>query len=196
MTSAAWPRIVEWLEQYAPSTAANLNPPASPSAVRAAMDNFPFAAPDGLIDLWSTVDGETPTRTEAHGYLISPLYHLMPLSEAISYREMRLSVNGDSEHLDALRSGPAGTYSVFSYWLPEWIPIAGTNEGMFVDCREGPMHGCVSEHFHSDGQEGPVWGSVDEMLRETAEKLWAIDISDIDDEDPDPTEGIWYFPWG
>ncbi|WP_250006371.1 SMI1/KNR4 family protein [Actinoplanes sp. M2I2] len=198
MTDAAWSRIILWLGQYAPSTAATLNSPAEHARLQAALNQISVNVPDDLIDLWQTVDGQGGAQVESCGYLIPPLYHLLPAQYAANYLSMRLESNpSDSAHdIEALRGEAAGTYSVFSYWIPEWVPIAGDEQGMFVDCRPGPLYGCVSEHFHSDGQDGPVWASVSDMLEQTADRLWAIDLSTVVEDDRGPVEGIWHFPWG
>ena len=194
MTTSAWARILSWLRDYAPSTLANLRPPGDESLLRDLLHSLPVTVPGDLIDLWVNANGENVGENDAAGFIIPPLYHLMSADESLEYHSMRLSANIDPVRVEDLRNSPAGEYSYFSLWLPEWIPFAGTSEGMFVDCRRGPLNGCVSEHFHTDGQQGPVWNSIADMTNDIADRLEAVDVAAID-EAPDPLVDGWYIPW-
>lgn len=76
-------------------------------------------------------------------------------------------------------------------WLPEWPPFAGDGPDLFVDCRPGPLRGCVMVDYETEGQHGPLWPNVAAMFEEVADRLEGAAAEGLDD---DPEIGRWILP--
>lgn len=165
-----WDRIVTWLRDHTPASAARLGPPATTDDIAfvEALLNRPL--PADLTGWWRRSCGVTDF---AGGRLIPSGYVPYSIDEAVDCREMMLEVaSGDDAAIAALVAQPAG--SPCTGWLPVWAPIAHDGGGcyLFADLRHGPAHGCVTAW---DKYEGailePRWPSTTAMLAEIADAL-------------------------
>ncbi|MGC5018793.1 hypothetical protein [Micromonospora sp. DT47] len=75
-------------------------------------------------------------------------------------------------------SQPAGTMKGGLYWLPRWLPVAGDGMGggLFMDLREGPLHGCLVEFTREDHAGTPRWESLTQLWAEVADLLDAAAV--------------------
>lgn len=96
------------------------------------------------------------------------------MAEAMKRRQARLKdLDRYFPNMAVLDEASAGTAAEIP-WLPSWLPIAAHPGGghLFLDLREGPMHGCIGEMDKEDvGFWKPVWPSVTAMLAEIADAL-------------------------
>jgi cell wall assembly regulator SMI1 len=190
----SWARIVAWCDQYAPETAAAIRPPAGSAALREVEASTNGRWPEDLRTWYTLMDG---TQRTPAGYLL-PGYCPLPLHAVRSHwsmwrdlldreaaeprddrRDLVLRELGGTPESDAVEdeiarveSAPAG--SIASMFLSSFIPFAEDQSGsdMFVDTRDGPRSGCVTEFFKGNADfAGPQWASVPAMLADVADSL-------------------------
>jgi cell wall assembly regulator SMI1 len=163
-------RIVAWLREHAPATAATLRPPAPAEALDAAEREVGAAFPADLRAWYARTDGMQWIFPWA-GTLIPSFYRPYPLAMALDIRRMMLEVAAQFPPEWPL-SAVAGEAS--QIWQPSFMPIAADTGGVtvFVDLREGPLRGCVLEYDKVSACHGvPAWPSVSAMLAEVAGAL-------------------------
>jgi cell wall assembly regulator SMI1 len=165
-----WARIVDWLTDNAPHTAAALNPPASDEDIAAAGAALGGDLPADLVAWWRCVDG-----TSAMTQIVPFLYDPLAIRAALSSRQIWLEVMEDFHapaDLAWLSAQPAG--SVADAFVPEFLPIAADHGGcdLVVDLRPGSRWGCVREYDKvAAGEAEPLWDSVTAMLGDVAGAL-------------------------
>lgn len=123
--------------------------------------------PSDLI-AWLTINNGIKVRG-GFGNIIPVLHTPLPCEEMLGRREMMRGIYADLERPGEHQ--PAGTRSF--EWLDGFLPIGDsfTDTHLFVDLRDGDLHGCVG-HFDSEGGvELPQWFSVAEMLADVADAL-------------------------
>lgn len=186
-----WQRIVEWCRPALPNIDAALRRPAGDAAVQSAMAATGVGWPEPLREWYSLCDGVDPASRVPLFAGFRPL----SLAEIVATWQMqqrswadllarpqdsaivrkRMALGGpahdprrDIAHLD---SQPAAT--VAGMFLPSYIPFAAFDAWyLFVDCRTGPLSGCVTEYAREDSDtQGPRWATVAQMLREVADAL-------------------------
>jgi cell wall assembly regulator SMI1 len=180
----AWHRIEDWLSRFAPRFRAELNPPASAAEVDAVAAALEVALPVDLRIWWGLCNGVRHGIGRPSGHLIPDFSCPYPASMALGRWRMHLEVQQEfyppamgeemERFLAAQNSQPAGTLLNQWYWLPRWLPVAGDGMGggLFVDLREGPLHGCLVEFSREDHASAPRWRSVTQ--------LW-VDVADLMD---------------
>lgn len=174
----SWRRIVVWLNAHAPQTATGIRPPASAEVLRAAEAAFPRQWPQDLRDWYRLHDGASSRRLFTG---VLPGYaELLSLERIVvasrDYEEIFNDLTEQDE--DAFEDGSdadeASAGETAYRFLRSWVPIAedGTACTMFVDCRDGEHHGCVTLFEREDADAGePIWASVDAMLADLADAL-------------------------
>lgn len=189
----SWGRIVDWCRANAPATFQGIRPPASASAIEAAMTVTSAKWPDELVQWYGLHDGvEHGDRGLLPGGYspldvasISSTWRMyrndwdVRAAEQLSERELAkiTALGGDSSRrtrydIAACERQPAG--SVASMFLPSFVPIGNNGAAceLFIDTRSGPMFGCVTEYLREDADHsGPRWMSLDSMLADTAQCL-------------------------
>jgi cell wall assembly regulator SMI1 len=155
-----WTKIVLWLSDHAPVTAAALRPPAVPDIV-ALEAEFGVRLPVEVREWWSCCDG---TDGDVLADILPPFYTPYGAFEALEawYGHRKTwSVQWDRPSCDYY-AGSAG-----SSYHPAWIPIAGDgfSDELVVDLRPGSLHGCVLEWEHESAQVlRPEWAGISAML--------------------------------
>lgn len=113
---------------------------------------------------------------------VLPFYLPLPLAAVIEHwaiwQRIWADIAASSPHAADwydtawLEAEPAGTAAMM--FLPSFVPIAedlGGND-LFVDTRQGPRRGCVTEFAKGDADTWrPAWPSVTAMLAELASAL-------------------------
>lgn len=158
----SWTRIVTWLSDSAPATAAGLRSAASDlSRVELALDR---PLPPDLAEWWSLADASGAER-------LIPLEHT-PLSVAAALEVRRERLDQHLRRGESIVDGEAGEPS--RGFQSAFVPIAGDGHGryLFVDLRGGPLHGCIGEWDDLGSFVDVIsWPSVAEMLGDVADAL-------------------------
>lgn len=173
----SWQRIVNWLTAHAPETAKGIRPPAGDEDLRGAEAAFPRPWPDDLRQWYRLQNGASSSRLFTGvlpGY--AELLSLERIPEASNEYE-EIFDEADEEYGDAfedpetLDQQAAGEFA--GRFLRSWVPIGEDDTGctMFVDCRSGQRSGCVRLFDRDEGDDAPVWASVDAMLTDIADAL-------------------------
>lgn len=91
---------------------------------------------------------------------------------------------------------PAGTLLSQLYWLPRWLPIAGDGGGggLFIDLRDGPLHGCLVEFSREHQGTTPRWESVTQLWVDVADELEAVDSDLLRSDRVDDLRIDWWRP--
>ncbi len=188
--TASWARIMRWVGDHTPTSAATVRPPAGAAALTAAQKATGRVWPPDLIEWFQLMDG---TERSPAGYLL-PGHCPMPLSSVVQTRSMLsglvtprtagdpLNRNlrsrpgapepDDPYDVERLDAQPAG--SPTPVFLPSFLPIADDQNSNYlvVDTRAGALHGCV---LFVDKVEAVVeprgWDSVAVMLTDLADAL-------------------------
>jgi cell wall assembly regulator SMI1 len=197
----AWARVEAWLRRYGPRTFAALEPPATDVDILQMEEVLGGSLPAQLEVWWRTANGVSDLRPGPGGFLIPERWTPYSTRASLATWRARIaaqwSVWPEPEHvdysagLDRLRQLPAGTPTSMWLWLPEWLPLAGDGPHLFVDCRSGPLRGCVMVDDETEGQRGPLWPSVAAMFADVADRLEAAAAEELDDE---PEIGRWRLP--
>jgi cell wall assembly regulator SMI1 len=159
----SWARIVDWLGRSAPGTAAQIGPPATGEAVGEVARVAGRELPGDLAQWWQLIDG-------AGDQLIPPAHVPLTIADALEIRRYWLDLHirlGESI-VDGYAGAPSrGFQSAF-------MPIAAGCAGryLFVDLRDGPLHGCVAEWDQATSFDDAIhWPSVADMLVDVADAL-------------------------
>ncbi|WP_433870074.1 SMI1/KNR4 family protein [Saccharopolyspora sp. CA-218241] len=155
-----WTKIVLWLREYAPVTAAALRPPDPPDLALLTAE-FAIDLPAELTEWWCCCSGTDP---DVLADVLPPFY--TPYGPDGALRAWR----AHREEWTAQWARPACDYyagSPGSSYHPAWIPIAGDGfaDELVVDLRPGPLRGCVLEWEQEAAQVlRPEWHGVSAML--------------------------------
>ncbi|MFD9697770.1 SMI1/KNR4 family protein [Lentzea sp. NPDC059081] len=170
----SWTDVESWIREHLPALHATLLPPSATQDITAAGRTIGHPLPADLAAWWRVFGGigeKTLLWDLVPGY-----WQPEGLAEALRDREMIMEVRNDlfdSSPEAALRE-PAGTPNG-ELWLPAWVPVA-TNLGgshLFVDLRDGPLHGCVMAWDNVEGADGgPLYADVTALLDFTSRALW------------------------
>jgi cell wall assembly regulator SMI1 len=183
----AWHRIEDWLSRFAPRFRAELNPPATAAEIDAVATALGVALPADLRIWWGLSNGVRQGIGLPSASLIPDFSSPYPTCIALKRWRMHLEVQQESyppgprEEMARFVAGqntqPAGTLQPQLYWLPRWLPIAGDGGGggVFIDLREGPLHGCLVEFSRDHHGTTPLWESVTQMWVDVADELEAVD---------------------
>ncbi|ONI78202.1 hypothetical protein BWI15_01585 [Kribbella sp. ALI-6-A] len=161
----SWNLITGWLEQHLPAAHQALEPPASPAAVEAVREAVGRPLPPDLLAWLNLSDGIK--QATVFGNLLPPFYSPLACEHMLSRYRMMRHVYADMPAEDADK--PAGSYSFV--WLDSFVPLAasGTDVDLFVDLRDGDLHGCIDELDATEGSSGPLWPSTAVMLSQVAD---------------------------
>ncbi|GAB3823699.1 SMI1/KNR4 family protein [Kribbella italica] len=188
----SWGLITSWLEQNLPAAHQALEPPASPAAIDAISKEVGRPLPADLLAWLDLTNGIRGPAT--FGNLLPPFYTPLICEGMLTRHRMMHSVYADLPHEDA--DSPAGSYSFV--WLDTFLPLAasGTDVDLFVDLRDGELHGCVDELDATEGSTGPVWPSTAAMLSQVADAFvlgqpvqWAYGSGDSTEYRPQLEDG-------
>jgi cell wall assembly regulator SMI1 len=164
----SWRQISTWLMRHAPQTAAQVRPPASAEAIELVQRHIPVALPADVRAWWAACDGFTSGMTLE---LIPRIHVPLPTSDVLDERRDTLALwtdDGGGNEAD----GRAGAFS--HTYQDVFVPVAVDHCGqhLFVDLRDGPLHGCINEWDHEQGFLNlPIWFSVAGMLADVASSL-------------------------
>ncbi|WP_143138675.1 SMI1/KNR4 family protein [Lentzea waywayandensis] len=175
-----WTRADAWLRSHAPELHAKFLPPATAADVAAAEEAIGAPLPADLAAWWTACGG---LEEADYAPLVPEFYSPFGVGRALEVREMTMRIRrevavdprvGDVDSYEARKLGePAGSL-IGDLWLPLFVPIAVSASGsyLFVDLREGPLHGCVMPFDNVEGaDEEPLWENVAAMLAGVAEWL-------------------------
>lgn len=183
----AWHRIEDWLSRFAPRFRAELNPPATAAEIDTVATALGVALPADLRIWWGLSNGVRHGIGLPSASLVPDFSSPYPTSIALERWRMHLEVQqksyppGPREEMARFVAGqntqPAGTLQPQLYWLPRWLPIAGDGGGggVFIDLREGPLHGCLVEFSREHQGTTPLWESVTQLWVDVADELEAVD---------------------
>lgn len=173
----SWQRIVSWLTTNAPRTAAGVQPPAGDDELSGAEAACSRPWPDDLRRWYRLHNGASSSQLFTGvlpGY--AELLSLQRIPEASNeYQEIFDDVAEEYEDAfdqpEALDQQAAGETA--GRFLRSWVPIGEDGAGctMFVDCRSGDLSGCVRLFDRDEGDDDPVWASVNAMLADIADAL-------------------------
>lgn len=163
-----WTRIVLWLGEHAPVTAAALLPPSPPPDFAELETEFEIGLPEELREWWTSCGG---TDGDVLADVLPPFY--TPYSaqrawEVWSGHRKTWAAQWERPACDYYAGSPGSSYH------PAWIPIAGDGfaDELVVDLRPGPMRGCVLEWEQEAGQvQRPEWRSISAMLTDVHRSL-------------------------
>jgi cell wall assembly regulator SMI1 len=164
----SWASIVGWLERNLPAALEVLQPPAPWSAVSAVREGMGRRLPSDLL-AWLNINNGIKRRGD-FGNILPILHTPLPCEEMLPRREMLRGIYADVPRPGELEL--AGTKSV--EWLDSFLPIsdAGTDVELFVDLRDGDLHGCVGQFdAPAGGFWAPYWTSTADMLADVADAL-------------------------
>ncbi|GAA1529897.1 SMI1/KNR4 family protein [Kribbella lupini] len=161
----SWNLITGWLEQHLPAAYEALQPPASPAAVEAISKAVGRPLPPDVL-AWLNLSNGMRVVTD-FGNLLPFFFTPLTCEAMLTRHRMMRSIYSDMPHEDA--DGPAGSYSFV--WLDTFLPLAasGTDVDLFVDLRDGELHGCVGALDATDGSTGSIWPSTAVMLSQVAD---------------------------
>jgi hypothetical protein len=163
-----WTKIVLWLTNYAPVTAAALRPPIPPPDIGALEAEFDVQLTEELWQWWLCCGG---TEGDVLADVLPPFYTPYSAQSALK------SWYGHRELWTTRWDRPACDYyagSAGSSYHPAWIPIAGDgfSDELVVDLRPGPLHGCVLEWEQEAAQVWrPEWAGLSAMLSDVHRAL-------------------------
>ncbi|WUJ75246.1 SMI1/KNR4 family protein [Kribbella soli] len=168
----SWGSITNWLTDRLPHALDHLQPPASSSEISILRTTMNRRLPSDLVE-WLTLNNGFGWQAD-FGSLIPFIYIPMETERMLRDREMLQKVTASvfPERTRSNEQDPAGT-ATFE-WLDAFLPIgdAGTDCHLFVDLREGELHGCVGGFdYESGGFSRPQWFSIGEMLADVADAL-------------------------
>jgi cell wall assembly regulator SMI1 len=153
-------------------TAAHLGDPVAEDDIALVEALLDRSLPADLLAWWRQSCGATGS---VEGRLIPPGHTPYTIDQAVDHRELMLAIASceDAMETAALVAEPAGS-PCSPCWLPVWLPIAqdGGGNNLFIDLRQGPMHGCVMEWDKYEKALGePLWPTVAAMLAEIADAV-------------------------
>lgn len=163
-----WTRIVLWLGEHAPVTAAALSQPSAPVDSAGLAGVFEVEIPSDLCDWWSCCGG---TVNGDFAEVLPPFYTPYSAEQALD------AWQAHRKNWWSRWDRPACDYwagSAGSSFHPAWIPIAGDGfaDELIVDLRPGPLQGCVLEWEQEAAQvHRPEWSSVLAMLTDVHRAL-------------------------
>ncbi|MFC8367438.1 SMI1/KNR4 family protein [Streptomyces sp. NPDC057239] len=163
----AWGRVVRWLEQNAPGSAAALSPPVGPKAISDAEERLGVKFPQEvwtwlLINDGVRTDDQEYNRfpAEGGGFLPSS-WHLLSVDQMVRVYEFRMGC-------EEREPTPDGDLDCVT-WHRDWVPFAAESDwlyGRFIDTRAGTLgrwsdggtnqfdtHGSLAEFFHELADE-------------------------------------------
>ena len=163
----AWGRVVRWLEQNAPGSAAALAPPAGPKAISDAEERLGVKFPQEvwtwlLINDGVRIDDREYDKfpAEGGGFLPSS-WHLLSVDQMVRVYEFRMGC----EEREPTPDGDPDCVT----WHRDWIPFAVEGDwlyGRFIDTRTGTLgrwsdggvnrfdtHDSLAEFFHELADE-------------------------------------------
>lgn len=162
-----WTRIVLWLSDHAPVTAAALREPGPLPDAAELEAEFGLQLPAELREWWSCCGGTDDVLAD----VLPPFYTPYGVRGALEgWRDHRKTWAERWER-------PACDYyagSAGSSFHPAWIPIAGDGfaDELVVDLRPGALQGCVLEWEQEAGQAvRSEWRGVSAMLRDVYRSL-------------------------
>lgn len=163
-----WTKIVLWLGDHAPVTAAALEAPVPPPDFLELEAEFGVRLPAELREWWSCCGG---TEAGVLADVLPPFYTPYGAQEAwqawCSLREA-WGQRWDRPVCDYYAGSAASTYH------PAWLPIAGDgfSDELVVDLRPGPWRGCVLEWEQETARvHSPEWSGVPAMLADVHRAL-------------------------
>ena len=163
-----WTKIVLWLGEHAPATAAALPQPATSLDVEYLEAEFGLRLPAELREWWSCCGG---TESDVLADVLPPFYTPYGVGRSLrTWKRLRESWRTQWQRpLCDPRAGSPG-----SSYHPAWIPIAGDGfaDELVVDLRPGPMRGCVLEWEQEAAQVLVTeWSGVTAMLTDVYRAL-------------------------
>ncbi|WP_415975990.1 hypothetical protein [Rhodococcus sp. 077-4] len=162
-----WGRIAQWLADNLSSVSIA---GATDEQIQDAMRATGGLWPEELTSFFGLVNGFPPDKWLA----LFPMHELFDLERVVHEHKLELDVWGeiDAEMGAEAQTGTSAGDCVGTY-LPHFIPFAGADGYLlFVDARNGPLHGCVTEFEKVDADDaGPKWLSLSAMLTDLADSL-------------------------
>ena len=156
----AWNQYSAVLSERAPASWAAVRPPApGPPTVCQELE----LAEDDVVTTWFTLHDGTGSDLDT-GMVLPENLMLSQSAAVISTRMIReiwagqpVGMTAETEGDVALAGEAMGT------WLPEYLMIAedAVAGGLFLDLRNGPLHGCVRRW---DKGEADTWGTAGRSL--------------------------------
>ena len=174
---ASWARITTWLQAHAPATAATLRPAAPAEELARTEESTGVLWPQQLRTWFTLHDG---WDRDAWASVLPGWSSPMSLTRSLEERQIWLDVwrdlADDDEDIAARRTEAAQQQAgqVAGVFLPSFVPLDEDQSGdvLFVDCRPGPRHGCVTHWMNHDFDHyGLGWWSIGQMLSDVAEHL-------------------------
>ncbi|SDZ40949.1 Cell wall assembly regulator SMI1 [Saccharopolyspora shandongensis] len=162
-----WTKIVLWLSEHAPVTAAALRSPEPPDLAELEAE-YAVELPVELRELWACCGG---TDVDVLADVLPPFYTPYSAAQALqSWRDHRKNwtAQWDRPACDYYAGSPGSSFH------PSWIPIAGDGfaDELVVDLRPGPLTGCVLEWEQEAAQVlRPEWRGVGSMLADVHRSL-------------------------
>ncbi|NVK80052.1 SMI1/KNR4 family protein [Streptomyces morookaense] len=152
----SWNVIDAWLAKNAPSSLAELRPPASPEAIKEAETELGFTLPADLRESLLCHDGD-----DAYTGVLpcGPLYSTETIVEI---RNMRMSI-WDADDPDQ-QDDP--------WWGTLWVPFAGSDgDDHFIDAGPGQWHNHLGLAAHDDSACFVGWPSLAAWLHCVAQAM-------------------------
>jgi cell wall assembly regulator SMI1 len=167
----SWRRVITWLAQHAPVTAAAIRPPAAVAEVRRTEEAIGRALPEDLLAWWRLMDGIADSDYGA-GFPIPTVYMPLPI---VSVRERFAEL---SRYPDQDCCGPGGTHATVAGqrlrgFCTATVPICWSLGGdmLMVDLRDGPRHGRITEWYVDEGYFETDRAGTAAMLDDVADQL-------------------------
>jgi cell wall assembly regulator SMI1 len=167
----SWRRIVTWLAEYAPVTAAAIRPSAGAAEVRRTEEAVGRPLPADVLAWWELMDGIDDADYRA-GFPIATVFMPLPV---VRVRERSASLSRFADQsccgVDGSHVTTAGE-RLFGFCTAT-APICWDLGGdvLVVDLRDGAHHGCVMEWTAEEGYFETAWAGTATMLADIADRL-------------------------
>ncbi|WP_395292200.1 SMI1/KNR4 family protein [Kitasatospora hibisci] len=152
----SWKLIDAWLAKHAPTSLAELRPPASPDAIGRVEEQLGFALPADLRESLLCHDGDD-------SYLrVLPCGPLYSTEKIIEIRDMRMEI-WDADDPDEQDT---------PWWGSLWVPFAGRDgDEHFIDAGQGLWQNHLGRAPHDDSAHFVGWPSLAAWLHSVAQAM-------------------------
>lgn len=164
MKKDVWERFEAMLQAHAPDLLATFRPPATAAQIAEAEAAMGVQFPEEIRHAYLRHDGAEHRDGTQDGWLFVPFNWWAPLSEALSYWQMKMEVRDSLAQETHTTLFPEANSKWDSekiapvWWNEKWIPIglSGTPTSTYVDLDPAPQ-GTHGQLIDDSGMQEAVW---------------------------------------
>lgn len=167
----SWRRIVIWLAEHAPVTAAAIRPTAGVAEGRRTEETVGRPLPADVLAWWELMDGIDDSDYRA-GAPIATVFAPLPVAAVRGrFADLAQFADGSCCGTDGSHVTAAGerTFGFCTGTVP--ICWSLTGDVLVVDLRDGAQHGCIMEWTAEEGYFETAWAGTATMLADIADRL-------------------------